>query len=155
MNIYMFLFLKIICFGIVYDIVLFHYINPLENYNTRQNIIIIRKLISTRNDLASKDISINYEKFDPCLNFNGRFYYFDKNETAYTFPGIIPIPPPKSIKLNNNTDFFSLIYNYNVFKQLIGKAEEYKPEENNENAKLKADYFIKVDENRGQYSVYE
>ena len=154
-NIYMFLFFKIICLGKIYDLFFLHYVNEIKEYNPRESMIIIRKIFSTRNNLTTPENSKKYEKFNPCINYNGKLYYFDNNKIAYTLPNVIPIEPSESNESNDIYNQSSYINNYKSFEKLIEKAVKFESETKKENINIKADYLIKVDENKGQFSFYE
>ena len=159
-NIYSFIFFRMLCLGKIYDLIFFYYVNEVENYKKRENIIILRKLFSTRNNLTNQENNKKYEKYNPCVNFNNKFYFFDSEKSSYTFPNVIPVPPPANEKLKKEKNIFDKYYikSYESFESVIKRAEEYKEEiknNNDENFNLKADYLIKVDDSKGNFSFYE
>lgn len=148
-NVYLFIFFKIICLGKLYEMFIFRYIYKAEKFIKRENTINIRKVISTRYKLNTPEISKKYAKLTPCVNFNGKFYFFNKEKSIYVLPGVIPIlPDEKEMNKKYNGSYFTMDKN---FDNLIKKGKEYKTDEN-KSSDLTVDYLIKVNDNQNQYT---
>lgn len=132
-----------------------YFVNEVDKFTKRENLIIIKKLFSTRNNLNNPENSKKYEKYNPCVNLNGKFFYFDKNKTGFAFPNIIPIPSPSSVEISYNERSNLVINNYENFQKLIKMEKRFEIKAKNENNQLKADYLIKVNESKNQISFYE
>ena len=150
-NIYFFLFFKIICLGKIYEMFIFRFIHKADKFARRENIIRIRKIISTRYNLSTPEISKKYGKVAPCVNYNGKFYYFDQEKSVYISSNVIPIfPNEKEINKKYGGNMFLMEKNID---DLINKGEEYKSKSNgNDSSDLTADYLIKVNESHDQYT---
>ena len=150
-NIYFFLFFKIICLGKIYEMFIFRFIHKANKFVKRENIIKIRKIISTRYNLSTPEISKKYGKVAPCVNYNGKFYYFDKEKSVYISSNVIPIfPNEKEINKKYGGNMFLMEKNID---DLINKGEEYKSKSNgNDSSDLTPDYLIKINESHNQYT---
>ena len=157
-NVYLYIFFQIICLGSLYNLFIFRYIMWAQTFVKRENIIIIRKIISTRYNLGS--MSKKLEKLNPLVNYNGKFYFFDKEKSVYVRPDVIPRfadTEESEIKQDKNRElkhYCSEQHFKHLYDELIDKGEEFKNETKTEKSlDLSADYFIKVNHEKNQFSI--
>jgi hypothetical protein len=143
-NFYTYLFFILICASGLYDIFYYYYLDK-DFSDRRKNIIIIRKLYSSRYNLSDSLYQKKYEKLNPCVRINETMYDFDENKSVHVMQGVLPILPSED-ELKNLRDYKTS----DEIDKLIKTGIEFKKDK----IDISTDYLVKIDQNKSQVSQY-
>ncbi len=145
----MFIFFNLICLGTFYYLFLFHYLNKATNgFYRRDNLIIIRKVISTRNNVKQSQFIEKYNRINPLVIINDKIYTFEKTKSEYVSSELIPIKPDE--KELTNVDENKYVKKIDL---LLQRGTEIKLNEISIN--MNTNYLIRVDKQKNQFSICE
>lgn len=145
-NFYVYLFFSVILLGKLYQLIFSEFLKDEYNYE-RENVIVVRKIVSTRYNITSSELAKEFNILNPCAYCKNKIYNFDISKTEFVCHNVIPIKPTED-ELKHTSESEIKI----TIESLIKRGKKVKINLNENKNEIIADYLIKVDQNKNQFS---